>query len=423
MRALKAQSSPPRILLGLLLLYFLLEYARPAPLQALRLQFLIVITLGLAWLVSSPRKLATPLIGIVAFVGWCMLGVLLASNNFAAYLMSRVMFGNLVIALGISWVLSVQRFFVLGIWSWVAVMTYVAVFAMVSGGIGPGGFIGDENDVALGLCTALPFTFFGIEGFRGWRRWAALGLFVTLLSGIVATLSRGGFVGLAALMVYSFIVSRHKLRNLGLVVLFGVGFLFLAPAKYLAEIGTISADDDTATHRFYMWTTAYRMWIDNPIMGVGAGNFPYRIGSYQPMEGDWPSHYFLRDFSGTASHSMYFELLAEHGLVGVGFVALVVVSHFRVIARARRLAAHLRRANRSAQDFAELYGPALAAGMVGFLAAGTFLSVTYYPYLWYFAGFGAAFAAVIDGRGDASGLSPARRLRTPRVLSADWVRT
>lgn len=386
-----------RFAVGVLILYFALEYARPMGLQQLHLQFLIIAGLPLGWLVWSDRRPA-PVIAVEwIFLGWCLLTLPFAANHFAAYLTSRIMFGNLAVALGISWILSDPRALPVAIWSWVAVMVYVAVFALVQGGVGPGGFIGDENDVALGLCTAVPFAFFGVERFSGWRRLVCAGVLAVLVSATVATFSRGGFVGLVVLSVYCVVVSRRRLRNIALLLVAAGIFAVFAPQEYRAEVKTLTdADEGTVIHRQFMWTIAYRMWIENPISGVGAGNFPYVAGRYQPTSGDWPWHYFERDWSGTAVHSMYFELLAEHGPVGLVLVGMVVVLHFRTIRRARTKARSSRNVSPLAARNAEMYGQALAAGMGGFLAAGAFLSVAYYPYLWYFPAFATAVEVAVD---------------------------
>jgi hypothetical protein len=60
-----------------------------------------------------------------------------------------------VIALAITWLLSNRRDFTFAIWFWVAIMAYQACYAIAHGGQGSGGVLGDENDLAMGLNTAL----------------------------------------------------------------------------------------------------------------------------------------------------------------------------------------------------------------------------------------------------------------------------
>ena len=152
------------------------------------------------------------------------------------------------------------------------------------GGVGPGGFLGDENDLALACITAFPFAFFGFEWNSGWRRWAFGSLGILLLMAVVASFSRGGFVGLVAAAGYCLALSRHKLRNFGVMVMSALALFALSPQEYIDEIGTIRAEATgeqrgTGESRQFLWTTAYNMWKDQPVLGVGGGNFSFLAGA------------------------------------------------------------------------------------------------------------------------------------------------
>jgi O-antigen ligase len=136
------------------------------------------------------------------------------------------------------------------------------------------------------------------------------------------------------------------------------------------------------------------MWKANPILGVGGGNFAFLVGQYQPTDFD-EAQYLERNWSGTVTHSMYFQVLAEHGSVGILLVAFIVGAHFRTLRQVRRLT---RSASGLADDVrrdAELYAGALGGAMVGYCVAAAFLSVTYYPYVWYFSAMAVALEAAV----------------------------
>ncbi|HVP31964.1 MAG TPA: O-antigen ligase family protein [Myxococcota bacterium] len=382
------------VLLWALIVFFWLEYARPAGIVNLRLQFVISSLIPLFWIAGRGRPWSPILTAQLVFLLVNAAMVPFVLNTFAAYMTTRAMYGNFAIALGLSWLLSRRDWFTRVAWVWLGVMAYCALFGLTHGGFGPGGFLRDENDLALGCSTALAFCLFGFVALTGWERWAsgALGLLFVMTS--VATLSRGGFIALVGVGVYFFIGSRHKARDLGLVMLASAVFLIFAPPQYVKELKSIEqTNEGTAEKRQFLWATATNMWKAYPLFGVGGNNFPYHAGDYQPMEGDWPEDYYQRSSSGTTVHSMFFQLLSEQGLVGVGLVGTMLFVHFRTLRRVRRLVASRKDAPASLRRHVECYGGALGGAVVGAVAAGGFISTLYYPYIWYFTSMTVALEA------------------------------
>jgi O-antigen ligase len=148
------------------------------------------------------------------------------------------------------------------------------------------------------------------------------------------------------------------------------------------------------------------MWKAHPILGVGGGNFNNLVGEYQPKDFYRPE-YLEQDWSGTATHSVYFQVLAEHGSVGILLLGYIVWAHYQTLRRLRRAASQPGLPSDVRRD-AELYGGALGGAMAGYCAAGAFLSVAYYPYLWYFSAMAVALEHAIRREVTAVG-SSARR--------------
>lgn len=401
----------PKLLFWMLATFLVLEYIRPVGIVQLKLQMLIVILLPVLCLVRMKKRpwsmnLTIQLLLLVLNV----VHIPFAINNYGAYVTTRILVGTVAIAIGMAWVYSNLESFRRGLWVWTLVMVYLGVYGITHDGKGPGGFIGDENDLALACNTAIPLAFFGFQLRRGWQRWAYAGIAVVLTSALVATFSRGGAVGLAALGVYCLSISKHKLRNFVLVIVAGIALIGLAPQEYRDELLSIKADatgevKGTGTSRRFLWTSAFNMWTAHPVFGVGAGCVGYSIGDHQPT--DWESYYTDRNWSGTTVHSFYFELLAEQGATGLILVAVMVGNHFMMMSRLRKRARSRANIPSALRVDIEMYTGALSGAMVGFLASGTFLSVTYYPYLWYFTALSVAFDAAIKNE--------LHRLETARV--------
>jgi len=66
--------------------------------------------------------------------------------------------------------------------------------------------------------------------------------------------------------------------------------------------------------------------------------------------------------------------------------------HFRTLRRVRREVRSKRAMAPDLRRDAEIYAGGLAGGVAAFCVAGAFLSVSYYPFLWYFS----AMAVALD---------------------------
>jgi O-antigen ligase len=279
---------------------------------------------------------------------------------------------------------SEQRFRKL-IYFWVAVHAYLAIFSIFESGFGPGGFLMDENDLALALNCALPFAYFlrQSDSVSGRAKFFLTIAMVLILAAIVATMSRGGFVGLAVTAAAIIWFSKNRLRNAVFVCIIGASFAALIPSDYRAEILSISdTEDSTRNERLDSWTLGWRMFVDNPVLGVGYGNYPWTVTPYQMAD---PELRNIRWLGGRVAHSLYFTLLPETGLIGTilyGSILIVLLRSLRGSIRIARAAVP----GGSAQ-FIEAAARASIVSLIGFLATATFISVLYYPQFWYAVGF------------------------------------
>lgn len=266
-----------------------------------------------------------------------------------------------------------------------------AIHALLHKGFGTGGWLADENDLAMALVVALGVGIYVWLDQRAtmWKLFlvAALGLF---LAGVVASVSRGGFVGLVALGGYVLVTGPRRKAVAILAILAAVGFMLFAPPTFWKEVRSIENADkqgDTGEERLYYWGIAWRMYLDHPVAGVGSYNFGVRAPEYQ----DFGAHSKRAHMWGRVAHSLYFTLLAEQGTIGaVLFLAILtwsVRAHLRI-----------RRAGKgNSEDVttvsAALLSSGIMAGMVGFLVSGAFLSALYYPVFWVLVGLLASLDA------------------------------
>jgi hypothetical protein len=124
------------------------------------------------------------------------------------------------------------------------------------------------------------------------------------------------------------------------------------------------------------------MFTDNPVFGVGIGNFNSRYLQYALQLG------VGQNVETQSAHNLYLQVAAERGIVGfLSFVAILYFS-FTTLAQARSLFL-----KQKLTEFANL-STALGIGLVGYLVAALFLHDAYIRYLWLLVGIAASFLPV-----------------------------
>ena len=226
----------------------------------------------------------------------------------------------------------------------------------------------DPNDLALILLFPLAFALGRIV----YRR-SILDLVFSIagvgiiIAAIVATQSRGAIIGVIA-VVGTFLYSRFRSKSVAIVAVLIAGVALVGAMKIadrhtggLVDL-TEGGVDELSQDRLEAWETAFKMARMHPLTGVGIGNFGSLYFGYTDF---WAGREM-------ATHSMWFQLLAETGFIGFGlFVAMIVASFVANLRTLNRLAVM----NAPATLRATCIG--LHGALAGTCAAGTFLSQAY----------------------------------------------
>lgn len=374
----------------MVVLYLAFEYGRVQDvvpvIGALRPTFLIIPLMLIAWFKSGRLRRAKSPQMTLLLLTFALLAVHVpfAVNHYFAYLETENFLLELIFCVSVILFVDTQER-VLSLMRWWALLAgYIALRAITGHGIAGSAFLGNENDVSLLLNTMLPFVLcMLVYERRLMRRLMYLGIALTCLVGIVSTVSRGGFVGLVAVLAVMWWITPRKFLTLALLCIVGIGTYALAPQRYWDRIASIEATDinttvvsedrneGTAEGRLNSWRAAWAMFKDHPL-GVGPANFSVRFPEYQ---GDLFGGHGMW---GRAAHSLWFTLLAELGIPG----ALLYVLLFR--ANLRSLRSLMKVPDGEGRNhLAATLAVAFLAGLAGFFASGTFVSVLFYPHYWY----------------------------------------
>jgi O-antigen ligase len=393
--------------------YLVIEFVRPQALIPALGVIRPALILGIFLVAFSLFRVSSPIYGdksirlLLFLTGLCAASVTYATNTYWAYqytvtLCLYVLAAIVPMCLILSSESRIHRFILF----WIFSHTYLAFYCLTHGGRGPGSFISDENDVALALNTAIPLAYFlaqskSVSGLI--RVILALSVLVMVI-GVVVTASRGGFVGLVIAGAAVIFFSEKRARNLVLVGIASVVFWFLIPADYKAEVQSISnTEDNTRLDRIYSWERGWEMFLDNPILGVGAGNYPWRVHEYELKSGS--NFGQRRMLGGRAAHSLYFTLLPELGLAGSIAVLLLLARFFK---SARVTLGLMAESGRKETEELRAVLRGVVVGMIGFLVTGIFISVLYYPQMWYLIAMGLVLSRFsMNNSGDCGGSRPA----------------
>ncbi|RKX26515.1 MAG: hypothetical protein DRP47_08060 [Candidatus Zixiibacteriota bacterium] len=310
--------------------------------------------------------------GYLGFVVVIATTVLTATNNRNAYDVFIVLVVWFIIFLiGTNVINSLKRLNTI-IMVLLLVHLYFAIKAILTGGFVGGSLMGDENDLALAMNVFIPFAYFFLMGAKKpSAKIFYLVILIACVSAVIVSLSRGGTVGLVAVVLFCIMKSKRRIIGFSLVLMLGLGVIFFAPDEYWNDMQTISdTSESTAQTRINYWKASVRMFIDYPVTGVGADNggirMPEYIKGFRDANTQW----------GRTFHGTFPQVLAELGTLGMGcylFMIYLALTGLLKIQKRKFL---------ENQETIHKIANSIMGGIVAFLVTGTFLSTAYYPQLW-----------------------------------------
>ncbi|MDG3088278.1 putative O-glycosylation ligase, exosortase A system-associated [Vibrio hannami] len=204
---------------------------------------------------------------------------------------------------------------------------------------GPRGHIlSDNNHFALALCMTLPLIIYLITVTpKKFLKIGLIGVLILCTLAVLGTHSRGGFIGLAVVGSYFWLKSHKKLLSLLLVVIIGTLAIQFLPESWYERMDSVESvekvlEDDSFNTRLNAWKIHTLMAIERPLVGGGFGTPQYGY-VWRSLAVD--IHIF--DFiptpppseRGWAAHSIYFQVLGDHGFPGLLLFLLILLITFR----------------------------------------------------------------------------------------------
>ncbi|NBV19054.1 putative O-glycosylation ligase, exosortase A system-associated [Janthinobacterium sp.] len=231
-------------------------------------------------------------------------------------------------------------------------------------------FIGDNNSLALALIITIPLMYYLQQNSD--RRWHRHGLSAAMLLSALAALgsySRGALLAIAAMVLFMWLKSDRKLMLGALLAAVTPLLLAFMPERWAERMDTINTyeEDSSAMGRLNAWRMAWNLARDR-----------FLGGGFDVSDASIFARYAPNPLDVHAAHSIYFQVLGEHGFVGLFlYLALGMATWHTasVIIRRTRGQAELR--------WAHGLATMSQASLIGFAVGGAFLSLLYFDMPYY----------------------------------------
>lgn len=319
-----------------------------------------------------------PIVWLVLLTAWMSITLTMAYNVSASYeIWKKVMKVNFMVIMTMT--LMNSRLKMLS-FAWIFVLSTVffgikgGIFTIVNGGNyrvwGPSGStIEGNNELAIALIVAIPLLRFLQTTVN--EHWQKHALTIAMLLSAVSALgshSRGALLALAAMAFMLWLRSPRKLLGAIGIPIIGCALLAFMPEQWFSRMDTIGSyqEDGSAMGRINAWWMAWNLASHNLFGGGYEIYNPVIFGMYAPDPND--IH---------AAHSIYFQILGEHGFIGLALYLGMGFSAWRVAAWLRKHG----KEHPKTLWCAEL-GSMGQVAIFGFTVGGAFLSLAYWdlPY-------------------------------------------
>lgn len=265
------------------------------------------------------------------------------------------------------------------IWVMVISLGYYGVrgglFALVTGGSyrvwgPPQTMITDNNHLAAALLISLPLmNYLRLQSaHRSVRIGLGIAMGLTLLA-TVASYSRGALLGLGAVLFVLWLMSARKILVGAGLALCLTGVVTFMPGGWSDRMSGITSyqSDESASERLVLWGISWRLAMDRPLVGSG-------------FTGPYTRHVVDRVAPGgpaRAVHSIWFELLGEQG-----FPTFVIWTALSVVGLVQAWRLMLLARGHPELAWAGDLGRMGLLSITAYLAAGSFLSLSYWDFYW-----------------------------------------
>lgn len=236
----------------------------------------------------------------------------------------------------------------------------------------PESHIEDNNAISVALVMMIPLLAYLYQHApRRWIKPAMLAAIFLSIASILGSYSRGAFVAISAMLLVLAAKSRQRVFLIALMAVALPVMLTAMPDAWWERMATISSSSDNPDQsvqgRYNAWWMTWNLANDRPIVG----------GGFEIYDTDVFARYAPDPLDVHAAHSIYFQMLGEHGFVGLGLFLLLAFLMWRTGTRV------IRGSPPGPYQWRADLARALQVSIVGFLVGGLTVNIGYWD-VYYF---------------------------------------
>ena len=250
------------------------------------------------------------------------------------------------------------------------------IFTILSGGSErvwgpPGSFIEDNNEFGLALVMTIPLLrFLQLQLQHRWGRGAMTVAMLLCAAAAIGTHSRGALLAISAMSLLLWWRGKNRVMGGLIIGLAAVSLLAFMPEKWADRMNTIETyeSDGSAQGRLAAWSAAWNMSL----------HYPVGVGFNQVQQELFDKYSHNPEVGARAAHSIYFQVLGNHGFIGLILFLLIWIPTYWQAGWLRRRAALIPEARWCSE-----LGAMVQVSLIGFFVGGAFLSLAYFDLPYY----------------------------------------
>jgi len=234
---------------------------------------------------------------------------------------------------------------------------------------GPPGNFQNSGELAILMLTLFPVSYYLLAALYKrvtlWERLVLVAVTVAPIMTVIGASSRGAQLALLVQLIVMFYKSLFKFKRLIGLILASYLLFSLLPEEQMKRFES-SGDDQTSVQRLLYWKHGIEMIREYPYFGVGFYNFvPYY------------NDYFIQDaLNGRAQlpHNILIQVGTDAGIIGLVLFSFLLLYPFYIFYKFNKCM--------DCSKITKVVLRGFIIGNLGFIVAGQFVTVAYYPFLW-----------------------------------------